>query len=354
MTTIVLDASRPEAVEQAAGIIRRGGIVAFPTETVYGLGADGFNAVAVERIFAAKGRPADNPLILHVAGEEMVDLVARGRPATADVLMARFWPGPLTLVLPRREEVPDVVAAGLPTVAVRCPAHPVALALIAGVGRPVAAPSANRSGRPSPTTAEDVMEDLAGRIDAVLDDGPTGLGVESTVVDVTVSPPLVLRPGGLPLEALREVLPGVRLHPAVLDGGKGAAEAGAARSPGMRYVHYAPRADLILIEGPPDRVAREACLRALGLLERGLRVGVLATDETLECYREAAARGVIVRNMGSRRRLDQVAASLFHLVRSLDRQGVAVILAEGVEREGLGLAVMDRLTRAAREVLVVR
>lgn len=358
MRTRLLHGESPEAVAEAARILRAGGLVAFPTETVYGLGADGFNAEAVRRIFAAKGRPADNPLILHVSGTAMASLVAEALPEVGRALAARFWPGPLTLVLPRREAVPAVVTAGLPTVAVRCPAHPIALALIEAVGRPLAAPSANRSGRPSPTTAEDVLEDLEGRIDAVLDGGPTGLGVESTVVDVTVSPPVVLRPGGVTLEALRAVAPDAVLHPAVRGRGDRAGAGGEGvpdevpRSPGMKHVHYAPRAELILFDGPAEAAASAAAARALGFLARGRRVGVLATDETLECYRQAQERGAVVVSMGSRARLEGVAASLFHLLRWLDRQGVSVIVAEGVQREGLGLAIMDRLTRAAREVWV--
>ncbi len=336
--TLVLDAAEPGAVDLAAAVLRDGGLVAFPTETVYGLGADGLNPAAVRRIFAAKGRPADNPLILHVSGPEMLGQVVREVPAEAGALMREFWPGPLTLVLPRQPAVPDEVTAGLNTVAVRCAAHPVALALIAAVGRPLAAPSANRSGRPSPTRAEDVLEDLAGRIDAVLDGGPSGVGVESTVVDLTVEPPAVLRPGGLPPEDLRRVIPAL-----VIGAGS---EAGPARSPGLKYTHYAPRAYLVLVEGPAEQVGAEIRRRAAVLRAAGRSVAVLAAEESRDRY--PGERVVI---LGSRRDPERAAAALFASLRDLDRSGIEVILAEGIPRRGLGLAVMDRLERAAREIV---
>lgn len=347
--TQVLDAAAPGAVERAAAILREGGLVAFPTETVYGLGADGFNPEAVARIFAAKGRPADNPLILHVTGADMLEGVARELPPPARALMDAFWPGPLTLVLPRGPAVPAAVSAGLDTVAVRAPAHPVALALIRAAGRPLAAPSANRSGRPSPTRAEDVLEDLAGRIDAILDGGPTGIGVESTVVDVTVSPPVLLRPGGVPSEVLAAALPGLRRAEAGAGGDGGA---GPARSPGMKYAHYAPRARVILVLGPAGRVAEAVRRRAESLAQEGRRVAILATEETAGAYHALGARAA-VQVLGSRGDPAGAGRRLFAALRDLDRLGAEVILAEGLPEAGLGEAVMDRLRRAAREVIDV-
>lgn len=333
--TLVLDAALPGDMARAADILRAGGLVAFPTETVYGLGADGLNPDAVRRIFVAKGRPADNPLILHLDGPEMLGRVAQHIPAQAERLMAAFWPGPLTLVLERRPEVPDAVTAGLDTVAVRCPDHPVARELIAEVGRPLAAPSANRSGRPSPTRAEDVLEDLAGRIDAVLDGGPTGLGIESTVLDLTVDPPALLRPGGVPLEDLREFLPRV----------VAVGEAtGPVRSPGMKYAHYAPRAYLVLVEGPEEAVAAEIRRLAAKYRQDGRTVAILAV--TGQAY-----PGETVLRLGPPGHWHEIAASLYRTLRELDRRGIEVALAEGIPRAGLGLAIMDRLERAAREVI---
>lgn len=337
------DASRPGDVAKVAAILRSGGIAAFPTETVYGLGADGLNAAAVTHIFEAKGRPADNPLILHVTGAAMLEGVVGGVPPVAYPLMDAFWPGPLTLVMPAAEAVPRVVTGGGATVAVRCPDHPVALALIEAVGRPLAAPSANRSGWPSPTTPEDVLEDLDGRIDAILDGGPTGMGLESTVVDLVADPPRLLRPGALPAEALAPFLPG--LQPAFASLPASAVPP----SPGMKYAHYAPRAPLVLVEGTPGAVA--ACVLRLAAEAEAKPVGVLATVENAAAYQGLVAGGALMEVAGARDDLAGVARGLFRCLRTLDRRGARLILAEGVPREGLGLAVMDRLTRAAVRVV---
>lgn len=307
--------ARLRSVPRAAEILLRGGLVAFPTETVYGLGADGLDGAAVRRIFAAKGRPADNPLILHVADGSGAERVAV-LDARARALAARHWPGPLTLVLPARAVVPPEVRAGLPTVAVRCPRHPVALRLIAAAG-PLAAPSANRSGRPSPTTADAVLQELGGRIDAVLDGGPCALGVESTVVDATGSELRLLRLGALPAEVLG-------LSPRV--------EAGApAASPGMRHRHYAPAIPLEVVSDLGSALARHPdaavlCLepeaRALGL-EPGPAVVVLPVDP-----------------LGR-------AAVLYGALRQLERSGRPRILAVALPEVGVDAALMDRLSRAA-------
>lgn len=352
MLLLRVDPLRPErqAVRKAARLLRRGGLVAFPTETVYGLGADATNPAAVERIFAAKGRPADNPLIVHVAGVEEVVPLVEAIPPRAWRLTGYFWPGPLTLIFRRGSLIPPVVSAGLDTVAVRMPGHPVALALIREAGVPVAAPSANLSGRPSPTTAEHVLDDLEDKIDALIDAGPADIGVESTVLDVTVWPPVILRPGGISREELEEVIGEVRLDPRALGEGLPGPgdEAVLPRSPGMKYTHYAPAARLILVEGPPEKVV--VTIQELADREKreGRRVGVLATRETAGRY-----RADVVQAPGSRGDAAGMAAGLYAALRFFDYRGVQVVLAEGVQPEGLGLAVMNRLRRAASQVIHV-
>ncbi|MCS5695496.1 L-threonylcarbamoyladenylate synthase [Desulfofundulus thermocisternus] len=328
---------RFEIIGRAGMILRRGGLVAFPTETVYGLGASALDGRAVRRIFEVKGRPPDNPLIVHVAGRGMLRPLVRSWPATAEKLVAAFWPGPLTLVLPAAPGVPREVTAGLDTVGIRMPAHPVALALIASAGIPVAAPSANLSGRPSPTTAGHVLQDLNGRIDAILDAGPAGVGVESTVLDLVADVPVILRPGGITPEELEKVIGKVKVDPGA-DGG----DVSRPRSPGMKYRHYAPRVPLVLVEGEPERVAARLKELADNYRALGRRVGILATAETA-----GKLNGGQVVVAGSRQNPAAIASRLFAALRQLEGRGVDVILAEGIEPRGLGLAVMNRLRRAA-------
>jgi L-threonylcarbamoyladenylate synthase len=337
-----VDALNPEyeKVRVAADIIRKGGLVAFPTETVYGLGADALNPKAVLALFEAKKRPLDNPPIIHVENANDVYRIAKQVPPKAERLMKEFWPGPLTLVFKRSEIVPDVTVAGLDTIAVRMPQHAVALALIKESNRPIAAPSANLAGRPSPTSAQHVFDDLNGRIDAILDAGPTHIGVESTVLDLSIDPPLVLRPGGTPLEALRKILSDVKLHPFVVAEKELSVEK--ARSPGMRHKHYAPNAKVIVVEGEISAVLAKVKELAQSYRLKGAKVGVLATDETAAAYKTA-----VVKSLGSRFNLAVVAQNLFRLLRELDAEGVDVIIAEGVSTEGLGLAVMNRLRKAS-------
>jgi L-threonylcarbamoyladenylate synthase len=328
----------PETIGVAAELLRAGGLVAFPTETVYGLGANARDEAAVTRIFAAKGRPATDPLIVHVAAPGDVAAVAREIPDRVAELAARFWPGPLTLVLRRGPDIPASVSAGLDTVAVRVPAHPVALALIRAAGVPVAAPSANRFARPSPTTARHVLDDLAGRVELVLDGGPTAIGIESTVLDLSGPTPAVLRPGGVALEALRELLPGVAFVPRFYD------LATAASAPGGLLKHYSPEAELWLIRGPAPAVLRQIQISADQLHRKGRRVGVLAADEDL-----AALAGIpaLVRSLGSEQDLGGIGRHLFGHIRAIDAADVDIILVRGFQREGLGLAIWDRLVRAA-------
>ncbi len=340
---LVVDSLQPERhlLREAGGVLRDGGLVAFPTETVYGLGANALDAEAVKRIFRAKGRPPDNPLIVHLDSHDALGFYFSEVPAEALELAGRFWPGPLTLVLRGGKKFPRVVTGGLETVAVRVPAHPVAIGLIRQAGVPVAAPSANTSGRPSPTTAAHVLEDMDGRIDLLLDGGPAGLGVESTVLDLSGEKPIILRPGGVTPGELEAVLGPVAIDPSV----NGAPGTGKPRSPGMKYTHYAPLAPLILFEGSGgDKVAERLLEEAGKQAALGRRVGVLACKENSPLYQ---GKGYVVVAAGRRSEPQAVAARLYDCLRQFDKLGVDVILAEGIPAEGLGLAVMNRLRRAA-------
>ncbi|KPV63176.1 MAG: Threonylcarbamoyl-AMP synthase [Candidatus Bathyarchaeota archaeon BA2] len=329
-----------DKIRVAADLIRKGSIVAFPTETVYGLGADALNPNAVIKVFKAKKRPPDNPIIVHIANKEDVYTLARNVPETAEKLMAQFWPGPLTLVLKRSKLVPDITVVGLDTIAIRMPSNKVALALIRESMTPISAPSANLAGKPSPTTAEHVINDLAGRIDAILDAGPTKIGVESTVIDMTVPIPQILRPGGTPYEKLKSVLGEVELHPiAVADRRVRVIRA---RSPGMKHRHYAPDAEMVVVEGKFNKVVRKVQELANLYMAEGKRVGILATDESLSNYSSD-----IVKSLGTGKNLTIIAKNLFRLLREFDKEKADVIIAEGISPEGLGLAVMNRLRRAA-------
>lgn len=328
-------------IVKAATLLRAGETVAFPTETVYGLGANALSQEAVEKIFAAKGRPSDNPLIVHIGSIDQLSQVAREVPPVAERLMDVFWPGPLTLILPRQEGIAPGVTAGLDTVGVRMPRHPVALALIRETGLPIAAPSANRSGKPSPTTAEHVWHDLAGRIAGIVDGGPAGVGVESTVLDVTVDPPMILRPGGVTREQLVEVIGAVAVDPSL-----SLKEQVRPRSPGMKYAHYAPRGELWVVDGEEDyRVAKMAeMLRSAA--ENGHKTGVLLSLETYETHKDLLAADV-VSVAGSVKDLEEVARRLYAALRMFDQEEATFIVAEAFPRLGLGSAVMNRLEKAA-------
>ena len=321
------------AIEEAAAILRRGGLLGIPTETVYGLGADGLNEDAVRRIFLAKGRPQDNPLILHVPDAGWLERCCTNIPSAAYALAERFWPGPLTMILPRRDCVPLRTTGGLDTVGVRCPDHPVTRAIIAAADTPVAAPSGNTSGRPSPTCARHMMEDMMGKIDGIVDGGDCAVGVESTILDLTVQPPRLLRPGGLPLEELEAVLGEVAVDKAVRqrlgDGEK-------AKAPGMKYRHYAPRAAVTVVTGTPRRSA--AYIREH--LPAG--AGVICFDEYAPLF-----AGHIVHRLGSQEDKLAQAQHVFDALRTFDDTDVTAILAQCPDESGLGLAVGNRLKKAA-------
>lgn len=310
--------------------------MAFPTETVYGLGVSALDAAAVRRLFSAKGRPSDDPLIVHVATLADLDPLVAVRPPVVDALAARFWPGPLTLVLPRSARVPDEVTAGLDTVAIRVPAHPVAQALLRAAATPVAAPSANLFSRPSPTRASHVLEDLDGRIDLVLDGGPTDVGVESTVLDLSTEPPTVLRPGAVTIDMLRPLLPEVRAR----DGESGG---GPQRSPGLLVRHYSPRAPLTLYEGPAPAALARLAQDAAAAIASGRRVGVLLPDDD-----PIPALDVVRPPLGEASDAAAIAARLYAALRELDAAAVDEILARALpETAALGPAIGDRLRRAA-------
>lgn len=326
-----------EALAEAGRLIREGRLVGFPTETVYGLGANALDEQAVRSIFEAKGRPGDNPLIVHVSCMEEIDALNEGEmPENARRLAEAYWPGPMTLILPKGRAIPEAVTAGMDTVGIRLPASPVARALIRAAKRPIAAPSANRSGRPSPTTAQHVLDDMQGRIPMILDGGACQVGLESTVVDARGEVPRVLRPGGVTPQMIAAVCGAVEVDGAVMRPLK---EGETPRSPGMKYRHYAPVGELTIVEGAPEAVAREIC----ALYDAaGESAAILALPGHEHLY---AGRRVF--ELGGSDEVESVAAHLFAALRTLDDEQVKVIYSEAVDAEGLGLAVMNRLGRAA-------
>ena len=346
---LTVDRERPDpaAIEEAAQALRDGKLVVFPTETVYGLGAHALDAAAAQKIFAAKERPATDPLIVHIAHIGQVNQIAVGMPAAARKLALSFWAGPLTLILKKKPGVPDLITAGLPNVAVRVPSHRVARALMEMSGIPIAAPSANRFSRPSPTTAAHVIEDLDGRVDLILDAGPTDIGLESTIVDFSVDPPMLRRPGGITLEQLRSLVPEMTT---AQSGQTGEAEPQVA--PGQLSRHYAPRAALTLFEGPADRVVERIAAEARTAVAQGSRVGILAPEDDLKALApliapSAAAGKIDVQPYGSRGDVERAGRELFAAIRAIDATGVDVIFASSLGSDGLARAIRDRLTRAA-------
>ena len=348
--TAVLKPLNPEDEERAllfaAEILKKGGLVAFPTETVYGLAADALNPAAVENIYKVKRRPPDNPLIIHVAGVEQAVGLVKDIPPEAFLLAENFWPGPLTIVLPKKKLVPDITTAGLSSAAIRVPKHPLAIKLIRTADVPLAAPSANLSGRPSPTTAEHVLEDLAGQIGAVLDGGRCSVGVESTVISFLSSPPALLRPGGVTLEMLESVLKLKVLDLTVVEGGGKTYKRIPPPAPGMKYRHYAPRAPLYLVVGDYPLLKKQLVALAEGFLMQGRKVALLLSRES-----EGICQAPVLRVLGSRKKPRQVAERLFSVLREMDLLEVDVIVAEGFDEKGMGKAVMNRLRKAAAAII---
>ena len=327
-----------EAVEEAGEILKRGGLVAFPTETVYGLGGDALNGESSARIYVAKGRPSDNPLIIHIADMGDLSMIAKDVPKEAYLLADRYWPGPLTMIFHKTDIVPYATTGGLKTVAVRMPSHETARALIRAAGGFVAAPSANRSGRPSPTLARDVIEDLDGRVDLIIDGGQTQIGLESTIVDFTGEEPVILRPGYVTEAMVREAAGRVLTDQAVIDSDSDQAP----RAPGMKYRHYAPRGSLFLVEGEPGRVSAYINEQIDLKRRQGLRTGVIAAQETADRY-----TADVVKSMGKRHDGEAAARQLFLVLRELDDENAQIIYAEAFAGEGVGAAVMNRLLKAA-------
>lgn len=323
---------------EAGQIIRDGGLVAFPTETVYGLGGDALNPASSKKIYEAKGRPSDNPLIVHIARMEALPAIVKKIPDTAKKLAEAFWPGPLTMILEKSDVVPGETTGGLDTVAVRMPSDPVAVSFIEAAGGYVAAPSANRSGRPSPTKAEYVAQDLGGRIEMILDGGDATLGLESTIVDLTVDPPEILRPGFVTGEMLRRVLGQVEEDETLfrVDSGQ------APKAPGMKYRHYAPKGELTIVRGPSDAVAAYINGRLSEGRRENRKTGVIASDETVEGYRADVPRSV-----GKRNDAAAVAKGLYRILREFDDEDVELIYSESFDGAGVSQAVMNRLLKAA-------
>ena len=332
-----------EKILKAGEILKAGGLVAFPTETVYGLGGDALNAESSRKIYAAKGRPSDNPLIVHIADMESLEKIVQQIPKSAYVLAEKFWPGPLTMIFKKSDIVPKETTGGLDTVAVRFPNHPVALAFIKEAGGYVAAPSANTSGRPSPTTGAHVYEDLQGRIETILDSGSVGIGLESTIIDLTSDVPMILRPGYVTEEMLREALGEVCLDKTILDVTSDAKP----KAPGMKYKHYAPKGDLTIVTGNQENVISYINGQIEKKLEAGYKVGVICTEESQADY-----IACVHKNIGSRKDEEMIAHNLYEILREFDAEAVDFIYSEAFAVGGIGQAIMNRLLKAAGHKLI--
>ena len=330
-------------LEQAGAINKRGGLVAFPTETVYGLGGNALDETSSQKIYAAKGRPSDNPLIVHIADLDHLGPIVGEIPDQARRLAARYWPGPLTMIFQKNARVPLSTTGGLDTVAVRMPDHPLALAFIRESGGYIAAPSANRSGRPSPTTAQHVAEDLGETIDLILDGGPVGIGIESTIVDFTGEVPTILRPGYISQEMLEEVLGSVEMDRALIHPDSGIRP----KAPGMKYRHYAPRADLTIVAGDQEAVIEQITALAQEQIDLGHRVGIIATEESRMRYPLG-----LVRSIGSRCSEETIAHNLYDILRGFDETDVDLIYSEAFDTPQMGEAIMNRLRKAAGQKLI--
>ncbi len=344
MITKMVSCSRehlcPGDVKEAVSLLQKGELVAFPTETVYGLGGNALDAGAAAKIYAAKGRPSDNPLIVHICDLDALSVLAREVPEEAYALANAFWPGPMTMILKKSDLVPAATTGGLDTVAIRMPSDTIAAMLIRESGIYIAAPSANASGRPSTTKAEHVMEDLAGRIPMILDGGAVEIGLESTIVDLTGDVPMILRPGYVTIEALQSILPEIQYDPAVLKREK--RDDVVAKAPGMKYRHYAPKGELLIFEGELSAVTAKILAEATKKREEGYSVAILASEETKDKY-----PGFTVRSVGNRQEEAGIAAKLFDTLREFDHLGAEYIFGECFSEEGVGRAIMNRLIKAA-------
>ena len=338
MIKIDPQAINSDAIARAGEILKKGGLVAFPTETVYGLGGDATNPDASHKIYSAKGRPSDNPLIVHITNMKALEEMVTEVPQTAYALAERFWPGPLTMIFQKNDRIPYETTGGMDTVAVRMPSDPIARALIDASTGYIAAPSANTSGRPSPTQAEHVSQDLSGKIDMIIDGGPVNIGLESTIVDLTEDVPMILRPGYITLEMLREVLGEVRVDPGLI-----AADSDRKpKAPGMKYRHYAPKADLKVVEGETDAVVQMINRLSGELSAQKKRVGIIATEETKERY----SQGTVI-SIGARDDEEAIARHLYGILRQFDELGMDAIFSESFATAGMGQAIMNRLLKAA-------
>ena len=349
METIIREynADHPDAavMQQAGQILRAGGLVAFPTETVYGLGGDALNPEASAKIYAAKGRPSDNPLIVHIADKNALKVLSSDVPDMAWKLADHFWPGPLTMIMPKADIVPRQTTGGLDTVAIRMPSHPTAYELIRSSGVYIAAPSANTSGRPSPTTAQHVAGDLSGRIDMIIDSGKVDIGLESTIVDLTGEVPTVLRPGYITKKMLEEVVGRVEIDKAILSDKEDPNLR--PKAPGMKYKHYAPKGDLVIVEGPADAVAAKINELTDELEGQNVKCAVIASQENIDRYHAGC-----VMNIGQRSNEESIAANLYAVLREMDDLGVRKIYSESFSGQGLGAAIMNRLIKAAGHQII--
>lgn len=333
-----------DIIKEAAHVINQGGTVVFPTETVYGIGADALNAEAVDKIFKAKGRPQDNPLIVHIADFDELNNLVLNIPVNAKRLADKYWPGPMTMILYKKDILSDKISAGLNTAAIRLPSNEIALALIKESKKPIAAPSANLSGKPSPTEANHVIEDLMGKVDMIIDGGSTSIGLESTVVDMTADVPMILRPGGITYEDIVSVLGNCDYDPAIIK----SSDKIIPKSPGQKYRHYHPNADIILYKGNIDNIVRKINEDYELLESEGKRAGIMSTVQTNEYY--GGKKTICV---GDRTKLLTISSNLFKDMREFDYRGIDIILAESVDESGLGKAIMNRLTKASVKIIIV-
>ena len=338
MKTVIHKADE-KFIEEAGMIIKNGGLVAFPTETVYGLGANALDENASSKIYDAKGRPSDNPLIVHIADIEALEKIVETVPKKAKILADKFWPGPLTMIFRKRDCVPYKTSGGLDTVAVRMPDNKIAIELIRKSGGYIAAPSANTSGRPSPTTARHVLDDMDGKIDAIIDGGAVGIGIESTIVDLSEDIPVILRPGYISREMISDLIGEVKIDPAILNMADNGFKP---KSPGMKYKHYSPKADILIIEGDNDKVISKINELVEEKTRQNKICGVISSTENIEYY-----KGGIVKDIGSKTKEEQIAHNLYGVFREFDDETVDYIFSESFKTPKMGMAIMNRLLKAA-------